>query len=46
MADWERIRSVRKDLTDYVIHLTRGVWNDGKPKRGLDVLLEILHWLH
>jgi len=42
MKDWERIRGERRDLTDYVVHLTKGTWNDGKPKSGLGVLLDIL----
>jgi hypothetical protein len=42
MKNWEQIRSARHDLTDYVVHLTRGTWNNGKPKSGLTVLLDIL----
>ena len=41
MTHWESIRSVRDDLTDYVMHLTRHRL-EPEVKRPLDVLLEIL----
>src|SRR5579871_1768701 len=46
MFEWERIRSARADLTDYVIHLTRGLVElpDGELEGGypFDRLKDIL----
>ncbi len=51
MQEWERIRSLRTDLTDYVVHFTKWRWIhkghsiEGRPPmaKPIEVLLEILH---
>lgn len=40
--DWRRIREARTDITDYVIHWVRARVVDGKWKKSLDTLIDII----
>src|SRR6266851_463989 len=40
--DWKRIRAARQDITDWVIHWTRGQHLEGKYESALQVLQRIL----
>jgi len=42
MKDWERIREVRPDITDYVIHWVRPKIEEGKYKKPLEILLDVI----
>lgn len=42
MKDWERIREVRPDITDYVIHWVRPKTEGGKYRKPFEILLDII----
>jgi hypothetical protein len=42
MKDWERIREKRKDLTDFVIHWVKSRSIEGKWKKPLEILIDII----
>jgi hypothetical protein len=42
MRNWERIREARPDITDYVIHWVRPKIEEGKYKKSLEILLDII----
>jgi len=42
MKDWQRIREVRPDITDYLIHWVRPKYEGGKVIKPLVILLDII----
>jgi hypothetical protein len=42
MKDWERIRKARTDVTDYVIHWTKGKHEEGEYIKPFVILIDIL----